>query len=61
MILHGIYDNGKIEILEKDLPQIRAKVDIVLEEEKARKLPKEMTEPVKVNEYIRFNRDEIYE
>lgn len=30
MILHGIYENGKIEIKEKDLPNIRAEIEIEL-------------------------------
>jgi hypothetical protein len=37
MILHGIYDNGRIEILEKDLPNIRAEIEIQLPIEKAQK------------------------
>ena len=28
LVLHGIYDNGKIEIEEKDLPKVKAKVKI---------------------------------
>ena len=30
LVLHGIYDNGKVEILEKDLPEIKAEVEIHL-------------------------------
>ncbi|NPV01205.1 MAG: hypothetical protein HPY53_07465 [Brevinematales bacterium] len=30
MILHGIYDNGKIEIKEKNLPNIRLEIEINL-------------------------------
>ena len=33
MILHGIYENGKIRIKEKNLPNIKANVDIYLYEE----------------------------
>ena len=28
IILHGVYDHGKIEIKEKDLPDIKADVEI---------------------------------
>ncbi len=28
MVLHGIYENGKIKIKEKKLPKIRAEVEI---------------------------------
>lgn len=30
MILHGIYDNGKIELLDKNLPKIKKDVNILL-------------------------------
>jgi hypothetical protein len=32
IILHGTYDSGKIEIKEKNLPQIKTDVDIVFPE-----------------------------
>lgn len=38
MILHGIYDCGKIEIIEKDLPQIKAEIEIIIKENKESKL-----------------------
>ncbi len=28
IILHGVYDNGKIMIEEKDLPKLKSKVEI---------------------------------
>ncbi len=31
IILHGIYDNGKIEIKEKDLPKMKGEVEIRLQ------------------------------
>ncbi len=34
LILHGIYDNGRIEIEEKDLPKGKAKIKVILEDEK---------------------------
>ncbi|OHD53576.1 MAG: hypothetical protein A2Y33_06545 [Spirochaetes bacterium GWF1_51_8] len=30
IILHGTYDNGKIEIREKDLPNVKSEVEISL-------------------------------
>ncbi len=30
MILHGVYDNGKITITEKDLPKVKVNVEIIL-------------------------------
>ena len=33
MILHGIYDRGKIRIKGKKLPDIKSKVEIYLREE----------------------------
>jgi hypothetical protein len=30
--LHGIYNNGKIEIKEKDLPKMKVEIEIVLPE-----------------------------
>ena len=32
MILHGIYNNGRIKIKEKKLPKIKTEVDIILPE-----------------------------
>ena len=32
IILHGIYDNGKIEITDKGLPNVRAEIEIILKE-----------------------------
>ncbi len=32
IILHGIYDNGKVEITDKDLPNVRAEIEIILKE-----------------------------
>ncbi|MBP7553888.1 MAG: hypothetical protein KA885_10735 [Spirochaetes bacterium] len=31
MVLHGVYDNGKIEILEKDIPKIKTYIKIYFE------------------------------
>ncbi len=28
LVLHGIYNNGKIELLDKNLPHIKAKAEI---------------------------------
>lgn len=33
MILHAIYDHGRIELLDEDLPDIRTEVEIEIEEE----------------------------
>jgi hypothetical protein len=33
IVLHGIYDHGKIKITDKNLPQIKTKVEIVIPEE----------------------------
>jgi len=30
MILHGTYDNGNIQILDKKIPNLKAKVDIII-------------------------------
>jgi len=30
LVLHGIYDHGKVEINEKDLSQEKADVDIII-------------------------------
>ncbi|NBU98784.1 MAG: hypothetical protein EBS19_11345 [Spirochaetia bacterium] len=32
IILHGIYDNGKVEITDKNLPNVRAEIEIILKE-----------------------------
>ena len=32
MILHGIYDHGKIKIIEKDIPQIKTEIEIIFKE-----------------------------
>ena len=32
IILHGIYDNGKVEITDIDLPNVRAEIEIILKE-----------------------------
>lgn len=32
MILHGIYDNGNIRILDKDLPKIKTEVEIIIKD-----------------------------
>ena len=34
MILHGIYDKGKIKITNKNLPKIKTRVEIYLEDVK---------------------------
>ena len=44
LILHGIYDNGKIEILDKDLPMIKGDVEIKIKQ----KSWKRKIEPVEV-------------
>lgn len=36
MILHGFYDNGKITIDEKHLPNIKSKIEIKILDEKTR-------------------------
>ena len=33
MTLHGIYDHGKIELLDEDLPDIRTDVEIEIQED----------------------------
>ncbi|NPV02064.1 MAG: hypothetical protein HPY53_11860 [Brevinematales bacterium] len=38
IILHGTYDSGKIEIKEKNLPQIKTEVDIVFPEDSVENL-----------------------
>ena len=30
IILHGIYDNGKIELTDKEKPQLRQEVQVIL-------------------------------
>jgi hypothetical protein len=30
IILHGIYDNGKVEITDRNLPNIRAEIEIII-------------------------------
>lgn len=40
MVLHGIYENGKIEITEKDLPLIKAKVEIIIKNPLSKKITK---------------------
>ncbi len=37
IILHGYYDERKIEILEKDLPKVKGKVEIVIKENSNKK------------------------
>ncbi|NPV02225.1 MAG: hypothetical protein HPY53_12690 [Brevinematales bacterium] len=37
IILHGIYDNGKVEIREKDLPKMRVEIEITLPEEREKR------------------------
>ena len=32
--LHGVYDNGDIILKEKDLPKIKAEVEIIIDEKK---------------------------
>jgi hypothetical protein len=32
IILHGIYDNRKVEITDKNLPNVRAEIEIILKE-----------------------------
>ena len=32
IILHGIYDNGKVEITDKNLRNVRAEIEIILKE-----------------------------
>ncbi len=32
MILHGIYDNGKIDLVEKKYPKIKTEVEIIVKE-----------------------------
>ncbi len=34
MILHGIYDNGKITIKEKNIPKIKKEVEIIFNDDK---------------------------
>jgi hypothetical protein len=37
IILHGIYDNGKVEIREKDLPKMRVEIEITLPEKQEKR------------------------
>ncbi len=30
IVLHGIYDHGKIEITEKELPNMKAEIEIII-------------------------------
>ena len=30
IVLHGLYDNGKVTITDKDLPDIKAEVEIII-------------------------------
>ncbi|MDX1959147.1 MAG: hypothetical protein SFU98_11280 [Leptospiraceae bacterium] len=30
IVLHGIYENGKVTITDKDLPDIKAEVEIII-------------------------------
>ena len=33
LILHGIYDNGKVEVIDKKFPHIKKEVKIILTED----------------------------
>ncbi len=37
LVLHGIYDNGKVEITDKDLPEIKTAVEIIINNKAVRK------------------------
>jgi len=65
MVLHGVYENGVITILEKSLPRITARAEIIIDE----KEPFSRDEPyLKVKkiidsyhgEVISFVRDDLY-
>lgn len=32
MTLHGVYDNGKITLTDKDLPKVKTDVEVILHE-----------------------------
>lgn len=59
IILHGFYDEGKIEILEKDLPKIKGEAEIVIKEKIKLKDRIKKVKGLKIN--TTFDRETIYE
>ncbi|OHD53623.1 MAG: hypothetical protein A2Y33_06795 [Spirochaetes bacterium GWF1_51_8] len=64
MILHGIYENGKIELQEKDLPKIRIEIEIQLPIENIEK--SSFSHALRIIEgykgsVARWTRDELHE
>ena len=69
MVLHGIYDNGKIVLTDKELPNIKVEVDIIIEYDKVDKLKQNRWDNIlklvndnKVNiGTISWTRDSLYD
>ncbi|MGC8770961.1 MAG: hypothetical protein ACP5Q5_06890 [Brevinematia bacterium] len=59
IILHGFYDEGKIEILEKDLPKVKGEVEIIIKEKRKLKDRIKTVKGLKIN--TTFDRETIYE
>jgi len=66
MILHGIYNNGVIDILEKDIPRIKTSVEIILKDESSLQgkdedmINKLLSSPIEVKDFSPLTREEIY-
>jgi hypothetical protein len=61
LVLHGTYENGRVEILEKDLPRIKANVEIkIIPEIKKRKFNSISKLKINTKKY-KFSRDEANE
>lgn len=58
IILHGYYDEGRIEILEKDLPKVKGEVEIIVKEKKSIRENIKTVKGLKIN--TTFDRDTIY-
>lgn len=62
LVLHGIYDHGQIQILDKDLPDIRTEVEILILEKNSPMNKKfRSLEKIKISKDFHFSRDELNE